>query len=192
MDEASASDRSTDGVDAGEGIGIGELTGIVVAAPVAVASGLVRCVPKLVTDARARVERRLAVARMVGQMTTTVVDKKVRERVARALGDDASPDRSSDSDAAPPRAGASRESSREPAGATRSAATVTEIARGGDEGLPTSEELPLEDYESLAASHVVRRLPDLSADELASIERFERAHRQRRTVLGKIEQLRAT
>lgn len=55
---------------------------------------------------------------------------------------------------------------------------------------PPSAGLPLEDYESLAASQVVHRLERLPRDDLDRIEAFEKAHRGRRTVLGKIEQLR--
>lgn len=51
--------------------------------------------------------------------------------------------------------------------------------------------LPIDDYESLAASQVVSRLERLDLDELAAIEEFELSHRGRRTILGKIEQLRA-
>lgn len=193
MAEPRASDGSTDDVDAGEGIGVGELAGLVAAAPIVVASGLVRCAPKLVTDAKARVEQRLAVARMVGQMTTTVVDKKIRERLAGALSDDAPPGRDPAPQDTPPRASEPRRRPSQVAGSTPPTAANTEtISDGDDASTPTADDLPLEDYESLAASHVVRRLPDLNADELTSIERFERAHRQRRTVLGKIEQLRAT
>ncbi len=52
-----------------------------------------------------------------------------------------------------------------------------------------AEELPIEEYESLAASHVVARLEGLSPSELRRVQRFEAAHRGRRTVLGKIDQL---
>jgi len=50
-------------------------------------------------------------------------------------------------------------------------------------------DLPIEDYESLAASHVVDRLPTLDPGELRAVQAFEQAHRGRRTVLGRIEQL---
>ena len=53
----------------------------------------------------------------------------------------------------------------------------------------SADHLPLGDYESLAASHVVARLGRLSAAELAQIREFEEANRGRRTILGKIEQL---
>ena len=53
---------------------------------------------------------------------------------------------------------------------------------------PTTE-LPIEDYESLAASHVVDRLATLTPAELRAVRAFETAHRGRRTILGRIEQL---
>ena len=50
-------------------------------------------------------------------------------------------------------------------------------------------DLPISDDESLAAFHVVDRLPTSRADELEQVRSFEQAHRARRTVLAKIEQL---
>jgi hypothetical protein len=49
--------------------------------------------------------------------------------------------------------------------------------------------LPIDEYESLAASQVVARLTSLTAGELDEVRRFEACHRGRRTVLGKIDQL---
>jgi|SRR5215216_2761020 hypothetical protein len=51
------------------------------------------------------------------------------------------------------------------------------------------EHLPIDEYESLAASQVVARLPTLQADELHVLRAFEAGHRGRRTILGKIDQL---
>jgi ElaB/YqjD/DUF883 family membrane-anchored ribosome-binding protein len=70
-------------------------------------------------------------------------------------------------------------------GAVVDAAPVESVGRADS----TADHLPLEDYESLAASHVVARLDRLSRDELVQIREFEEAHRGRRTILGKIEQL---
>ena len=56
---------------------------------------------------------------------------------------------------------------------------------------PLADDLALPDYEHLPAAHVVAKLPTLSVDERDLIEEYERAHRHRRTVLGKIDQLRA-
>jgi hypothetical protein len=58
------------------------------------------------------------------------------------------------------------------------------IAENGD-----ADDLPIEAYESLAASHVVARLEALSPSELEQVREFEAGHRGRRTVLGKIDQL---
>ena len=52
-----------------------------------------------------------------------------------------------------------------------------------------SAELPIPGYDALSASQVVQRLVGLSADELAAVHAYEAAHRQRRTIIGKIEQL---
>lgn len=50
-------------------------------------------------------------------------------------------------------------------------------------------DLAIAGYEDLAASHIVARLERLSPAELAEIRTFEVAHRGRRTVVGKIDQL---
>ncbi len=50
-------------------------------------------------------------------------------------------------------------------------------------------ELPIPGYDALSASQVVERLAGLAASELAAVRSYEAAHRNRRTILGKIEQL---
>jgi hypothetical protein len=59
-----------------------------------------------------------------------------------------------------------------------------------DEPDPADQQLPIPAYDQLAASQVVARLDGLDADDLLAVERYERAHRRRRTVLAKIAQLR--
>ncbi|HUF96877.1 MAG TPA: hypothetical protein VMM60_02035 [Ilumatobacter sp.] len=49
--------------------------------------------------------------------------------------------------------------------------------------------LPIDDYDHLAARQVVDRLATLSAAELDQVAEYERAHRHRQTVLGRIAQL---
>lgn len=53
----------------------------------------------------------------------------------------------------------------------------------------SADALPISDYESLAAIHVVHRLGTLRPEELEQVRVFEQANRGRRTVLAKIEQL---
>jgi hypothetical protein len=57
--------------------------------------------------------------------------------------------------------------------------------------LPAESDLPVPDYDSLAASQVVPRLASLSADELVAVGTYERAHRNRQTILNKVAQLQA-
>lgn len=51
-------------------------------------------------------------------------------------------------------------------------------------------DLALPDYDQLPASQIVAMLGDLIPDERDDIEHYERANRGRRTVLGKLDQLR--
>lgn len=51
--------------------------------------------------------------------------------------------------------------------------------------------LPIPDYDELSASQVVERLHGLASVDLDAIAAYEAAHRGRRTILGKIEQLTA-
>ena len=61
---------------------------------------------------------------------------------------------------------------------------------GVPESVPASD-LPIEGYDDLAARQVVDRLAALDAADLARIEIYEREHRNRSTVLGKIAMLTA-
>ena len=54
-----------------------------------------------------------------------------------------------------------------------------------------SAHLPIPGYDALSASQVVERLAGLGAEELSAVRDYERAHRNRRTILGKIDQLTA-
>jgi hypothetical protein len=83
-----------------------------------------------------------------------------------------------------PAAGAGRGNGSAPAAAP---AVETPAADG-----PDADDLAIPDYESLSASHVVNRLPGLTADELEAVRRYEAAHRGRKTILNKVAQLQAT
>jgi hypothetical protein len=52
-----------------------------------------------------------------------------------------------------------------------------------------ARDLPIPGYDALSASQVVERLTGLGPSELDAVHAYEAAHRQRRTILGKIEQL---
>jgi len=55
----------------------------------------------------------------------------------------------------------------------------------------SADPLPIDGYDSLAASQVVTRLVTLTPNELGAIHAHELSHRNRRTILGKISQLQA-
>ena len=74
----------------------------------------------------------------------------------------------------------------------RAAAEAPASAPETDAETGDASELPIAEYDSLAASQVVARLAALSVEELELIEQYEAAHRARRTVLGKISQLRSS
>ncbi|MFN7150917.1 MAG: hypothetical protein ACK4V6_15740 [Microthrixaceae bacterium] len=54
---------------------------------------------------------------------------------------------------------------------------------------PTESELPIQDYDSLAASQVVPRLATLAPAELKAVQRYEQATRHRQTILHRVAQL---
>lgn len=55
---------------------------------------------------------------------------------------------------------------------------------------PPASALPIPDYDELSASQVVGRLDGLVDADLETVHAYETAHRNRRTILGKIAQLR--
>lgn len=57
--------------------------------------------------------------------------------------------------------------------------------------VPSADELALPDYDHLPSAHVVAALADLEPDERDTIEAYELAGRHRRTILAKLDQLRA-
>jgi hypothetical protein len=73
-------------------------------------------------------------------------------------------------------------------------ATVTVLPRRPVVEAPTfrrddAVDLAIANYDTLAASQVVARLPSLSRDELDIVEAHELAHKRRTTVLTRITQL---
>jgi hypothetical protein len=108
------------------------------------------------------------------------VDDQVRADRERAAGRRAERDVSYDTGAVDPDVGAD--------GRATAAPSVV------DEGDPApallaASDLALPDYDHLPASQIVAMLGDLAPDELARIDAYERANRNRRTVLGKLAQL---
>ncbi len=146
-------------------------------APIGLGAKVVEDLPDVVTKAC----QRLVFARFIGKMA---VDQGVRELRGRLDGrttaapglptgtvEPRQPDRSS-------RAGEFEPEGFEPEGFE----PTTPLA---------PDDLALPDYDQLPAAHIVGKLAGLSSVELDAIEAYESAHRHRRTVLGKISQMRA-
>lgn len=188
------------------------LVELTVYAPIGLAAVACERLPELVEEGRTRVEQRLTVARFIGQMVVTQGRREVERRIREASEPPAGPrlrvvpdvDSSSPEDGPGPDPDAASET--EPVGdpdpSTSSDAVVRPgpeavpdpeaVVRPRPEAVPDPEALPIEAYESLAAAQVVARLADLDRVGLDLVERFERTHRNRRTVLNRVAQLRSS
>jgi hypothetical protein len=146
---------------------------------------------------RQQAQGQVAQAKAMGEFAVNFGGPKVREHVEKGIAmarkgaeavlggaDEAVPDaaeyspppaRHAPSDAvSTPNASAGSE----PAGKTISTAAA-----------PMAATLGIPDYDELSASQVVERLDGLQAGELDAVRAYEEAHRARRTILYKIEQL---
>lgn len=141
-------------------------------APIGLGAQFVDDMPAALNRAR----QEIAFARFIGKIAVDQGVKELRKRIAPSVTGSASAPAD-----APEHADA-----RDEAASTEACAheQSTEVA-------PDAEELALPDYDQLPASHIVSKLAGLTSDELEAIEDYEMAHRHRRTVLGKITQLKA-
>ena len=139
---------------------------------------------KVVEELPSSVERarqQLVAARFLGKM---VVDQSLVQ-ARRRLGIVTVPSEPRERTARP-----SRDAAVPPTETTTSVGRSRDDAGRGPGELPEAADLALPDYEHLPAAHVVAKLEGLTQAERDDIEAFEAAHRHRRTVLGKLQQLR--
>lgn len=143
--------------------------------------------PKLVEKGRHHVEGQVHTARLVGQVAVQMGRKQIGETVEGLLSRKSTP--------------ATFNAPRPPAPATPAPTptttpiqTPTPTPRAGTvpnttNGSMASTVLGIPGYDSLSASQVVQRLGGLSAPELQAVQAHELAHRHRRTILNRVEQL---
>jgi hypothetical protein len=153
---------------------IGRVLDLALVVPVGILSKVHRDLPALVQTGRQRVEQEVVLARFVGKLAVQQGQGQLRRRIEQRLQPPASP----------------------VVRPTSPAPVAAEPVSTGPGPRPQSTGaqaamLAIADYDSLAAAQVVARLPGLSGDELDAVERYELDHRRRRTVLGRIAQLRA-
>lgn len=159
---------------------------LVVYAPVGVVVSLGELVGRLADRGRQQVSGQVAVARAIGQFAVTQGRSELEKVAGQAweqlrvvldrLGAHP-PD-----GAGPPASNGSR-----PDGAT--AAPSPAARASGPTSGPDAAALAIPDYDSLSASQVLPRLSGLSPSELEAVRSYEAAHRGRRTILNKIDQL---
>lgn len=183
---------------------------VAVFGPAGLAVTLVEEFPKLVEKGRHRVEGQVHTARLVGQFAVQMGRRQLEQTIAHFGGQ---PDgHGTDTHAEPPThrsdfggVGAGTPGPVSGAGAGVTAPVATEAPRpapapspwrqptwlgdGGANGTGSPASLAIPGYDSLSASQVVQRLEGLSAPELEEVRAHEAAHRQRRTILHRVEQL---
>jgi len=125
-------------------------------------------------------QRKVALARFVGKVAVDRAIGQLRDRLApQPLGP------------VPVIETIAMSTAEGPTPSTPPAAPPASDQADADHGdAPGRDELVLPDYDHLPAAHVVSKLASLTPKERAAIERYELAHRHRRTILGKIDQLR--
>ena len=188
---------------------------LLVYAPVGVALYLRDTVPTFVNlfvsrgraelgQRRQQAQDQVAQARAMGEFAVNFGGPKVREHVEKGIAlarksaesvlggagdEDRGPD-GADDDASPApapqpdRAAANSRAASRPARESTNTSTATTAAPA-----PAATTLVIPDYDELSASQVVERLDGLPASDLDAVRAYEEAHRARRTILYKIEQL---
>jgi hypothetical protein len=181
---------------------------LLVYAPVGVALYLRDTVPTFVNlfvsrgraelgQRRRQAKGQVSQAKSLGEFAVGVGGPKVREHVEKGIAmarkgaeaviagvaGEEPPDEAVVAPPVPDERPTPRPSPAEAAPATPVGETATATAA------PTAATLGIPDYDELSASQVVERLDGLQAGELDAVRAYEEAHRARRTILYKIEQL---
>lgn len=184
----------TDGPSPGAEPAIERLLDFAVYAPVGVFVALRDDLPKHIRQGRQALENRVQLARFIGQIAVQQGRKEIAKRLDEAARQRASASNPPPVDAVDVDAvdvadltehvEVDGTATGEPLIATATPAVPAPVVAPLD-----ASDLPIAEYQSLAAIHVVQRLATLGPDELEQIRRFEVAHRGRRTILAKIAQL---
>jgi len=156
------------------------LVELLVYAPVGVALTIKDDLGALVERGRRAVVPQVQVARFMGRLAVAQATRAAGDLVDDAVG------RITHAPAAP-HAGAPPTEVVTPPEPPRGNGTVAAAPGGGSD----EAQLAIPGYDSLSAAQVVQRLGALADGELDAVRRYEEAHRGRRTILCKIEQLQA-
>jgi hypothetical protein len=142
------------------------LLDLVLYAPIGFASEFSARFPEYAARGRSTVQTQVSTARFIGEFAVRRATSQLKK-----WSDQKSPSASS-----------------APVGADAASVSTAPPPMSGGDGA----NLPLADYDTLAAAQILPRLVGLSAEELEQVRTYELAHRARKTVLGKITQLTVT
>lgn len=146
-------------------------------APLGLALSAVEEIPKLAAIGRARFQPRMDAARVVGRFAVEQGRRQAERRLSEAIREGM---------CAVPKGGSGGGPAPVPPAAPRSRRRPRpDRAQAG----PEAGGLAIPGYDSLSASQVVQRLAGLDRQELSEVRDYEEAHRGRRTVLTRIDQL---
>lgn len=158
------------------------LVDLLVYAPVGLALTLKDDLGAVVERGRRTVSPQVQVAKFMGRLAVAQASRAASELVDDAIAKIVTP-------SPPPAAPATI--------ATEERATAPDAdgnGTGGQGSAPTGSapdeaQLAIPGYDSLSAAQVVQRLGGLGESELDAVRRYEEAHRGRRTILCKVDQL---
>jgi hypothetical protein len=161
---------------------LARLAELALVVPIEVSSRLIEAIPAVVDKvpaAAGRVKREVVLARFLGKM---VVDQGVREIRVRMHPVET---------VSPAVIGEGHRQRDEVAPDATPSAGAAIVAHPVEDDPPGVATLALADYDHLSSAQVVGKLDGLDENERDAIERYERAGRHRRTILGKLDQLRS-
>jgi hypothetical protein len=150
---------------------------------------------------RQQAQGQVAQAKALGEFAVNFGGPKVREHVEKGIamarkgaeavlgGADETLAPDAAEDIPPPARHAPSDAVSTPNASARSEPAGQTSSTGAAPPAPSASTLGIPDYDELSASQVVERLDGLQAGELDAVRAYEEAHRARRTILYKIEQL---
>jgi hypothetical protein len=146
--------------------------------------------PELAEQGRIELDKQVRTARMIGTFAVSAAQKELAKRFA-APAPAATPDAARGSSRSVASASAALAPSKETVPRT-SKAPATRARQRSKQAVAAvaTADLPIAGYETLTAAQVIQHLASCSAAERLAVEEYERAHRKRQTILGRIEQLR--
>jgi hypothetical protein len=165
---------------------LARLLELAVVVPVEVGSRLIEAVPAVVDkvpSAADRVKREIVLARFLGKL---VVDQGIRELRSKLTPQPSQDDLAADEPETVPERDGGAATAPQAAGVPPTG--ISDVPEVPD--VPDVTTLALADYDHLSSAQIVGKLDGLDDAEREAIERYETAGRHRRTILGKLAQLR--